>query len=299
MAALSVVINTLNEEKNIGRAIKSVSWAEEIIVCDMHSEDKTVELAQKLGAKIYFHEPTGYVEPARNFAISCSANDWVLILDADEEVRGDLREKIKQILADPEDLSYVEIPRKNFIFGKWMKASLWWPDYQIRLFKKGSVTWSQQIHIKPETKGKGAKLEPSQDLAITHYHYETVQQYIERLNRYTTVEAKQLEGEGYIFKWQDLLKKPMGEFLSRYFAAAGYKDGLHGLSLAMLQAISFFVVYLKVWQAKRFFEQELGIKELEEVLAENNKQLDHWLKVITLPKNPFKKVVQKVINNLR
>src|SRR5688572_12024024 len=98
MKGISVVINTFNEEKNIERAIKSVAWADEILVCDMHSDDNTAIIARKLGATVFLHKRVGFVEPARNFAISKASNDWILILDADEEIPGSLSDKFKEII---------------------------------------------------------------------------------------------------------------------------------------------------------------------------------------------------------
>jgi glycosyltransferase involved in cell wall biosynthesis len=118
---------------NIERAIKSVSWADEILVCDMHSEDNTALLAKKLGAIVFFHKRTGFVEPARNFAISKASHEWILVVDADEEVSDSLQEKLKDIIKKNGVVTHVEVPRKNIIFAKWMKAAgclkglhTWW-----------------------------------------------------------------------------------------------------------------------------------------------------------------------------
>ena len=118
MIKISVVVNTWNEEKNMGRCLESVKeFAEEIVVCDMESTDKTVEIAKKLGAKVYSHKLTYYVEPARNFAVSKATGSWILVLDADEELSGSLTRKLK-VVAKEDKVDYVEIPRKNIIFGK-------------------------------------------------------------------------------------------------------------------------------------------------------------------------------------
>ncbi len=212
---ISAVINTLNEEKNIERAIKSLSFVDEILVCDMYSDDKTVEIAKKLGAKIVYHKRTGYVEPARNFAISKVTGDWVLILDADEEITEKLAKELREMANKPLVSDYVRIPRKNIIFGRWMRASKWWPDYNIRFFKKGNVKWSGKIHIPPDVTGQGLDLPEKEELAILHHHYDDISQFVDRLNRYTTIQAKELVKSGYKFSWQDLIIKPTGEFLGR------------------------------------------------------------------------------------
>ncbi len=287
---ISVVINTYNEERNIRRAMESVAWADEIIVCDMHSSDKTVKIAKDLGAKVILHKMVGYVEPARNYAISKITFDWVLVLDADESVPEVLARKIKELIAKPISADYVEIPRKNIIFGKWMSASMWWPDYQIRLFKKGSVLWNEKIHNKPETTGEGLKLQPEEKLAIVHQNYQGVSQFIERMNRYSDIQASQLLEEGYKFSWKDLLQKPLNEYLSRFFANKGYKDGLHGLSLSLLQAFSFLVVYLKVWEKLKFEEQEINLSEFKEETQVSGKAIEYWFK--NENRNFFKKILK-------
>ena len=258
---ISAVINTFNEEKNIQRAIKSVAWADEIIVCDMYSNDKTASLARKLGAKVVFHKRTDFVEPARNYALSKATGDWILILDADEDIPETLAKRLQEIVNKTQQIEAVEIPRKNIIFGKWMKYTGWWPDYQIRFFQKGTVVWQDAIHSKPKLNGLVLTLEAKEQWAITHKNYQSIDQFIERMNRYSNFEAEQLQKKGYKFGWQDVLEKPLNEFLSRFFAREGYKDGLHGLALSLLQAFSFLVVYLKVWQMQSFEEQQISLSE--------------------------------------
>ena len=277
MGKISVVVNTLNEEKNLPRALSSVKdFADETVVVDMHSDDKTQDIAKKFGAKVFEHDRTGYVEPARNYAISKTTGDWILVLDADEEIAKFLADKLRQISTDSDSADYYRLPRKNIIFGKWIKHSRWWPDLNIRFFKKGKVSWNEIIHSVPTTRGKGLDLEPKVENSIIHYHYETVEQYIERLNRYTGEHAKNLIKDGYKFDWRDLLRKPVNEFLSRYFQGEGYKDGLHGFALAELQAFSEFVMYLKTWQLEKFKGNHIEIEEVVNEMKEAENDLHYW-----------------------
>jgi len=274
---ISVVVNTLNEEKNLPRALSSVKdFADETVVVDMHSDDKTQDIAKKFGANVFEHDRTGYVEPARNYAISKTTGDWILVLDADEEIAKFLADKLRQISTDSDSADYYRLPRKNIIFGKWIKHSRWWPDLNIRFFKKGKVSWNEIIHSVPTTRGKGLDLEPKEENSIIHYHYETVEQYIERLNRYTGEHAKNLIKDGYKFDWSDLLRKPVNEFLSRYFQGEGYKDGLHGFALAELQAFSEFVMYLKTWQLEKFIGNHIEIEEVVNEMKEAENDLHYW-----------------------
>lgn len=275
-SGITVVINTLNEENNIKRAIGSVKGlADEIVVVDMESSDKTCEIAKSLGAKVFSHKKTGYVEPARNFAIEKASNPWVFILDADEEASPELIKEIKKIIEKPK-ADYYRIPRKNIIFGKWIRHSRWWPDANIRLFKKGFVSWNEVIHAVPMTQGTGGEVEAKEESAIIHHHYESIEEYIERMNRYTTEYSKVKLSEGYKFIWSDLITKPASEFFSRYFYGKGYKDGLHGLALAFLQSFSEMVVYLKIWQKEKFNDTGIGVKNVIKVMRDQEKNLHYW-----------------------
>ena len=274
MPKISVVINTWNEEENIKRCLNSVKWADEVIVVDMYSQDKTLQIAKKMGARVFSYKYSFICEPARNFAISKVTGDWILILDADEEVSPFLAKTLQELAEDPQNFTYFRFPRKNIIFGKWIKYSRWWPDYIIRFFKKGHLRWPEKIHSVPLTRGEGKDLEAKEINAIIHYHYQTISQYLERLIRYTKIQANDLIESGYKFDWRDMLKKPMGEFLSRFFAGEGYKDGLHGLVLSLLQAFFELVKYLRVWEKENFGDQD--IDGYHEVLEENINDYLHW-----------------------
>ena len=280
MSKISVVINTLNEEKNLPRAIASVrGFADEIVVVDMESDDRTVETAKRLGAKVFSYKKVGCVEPARNYAVSKTKGDYVFILDADEEVPPVLAKKIKQIITSGVAAAdYYRIPRKNIIFGKWIRHSRWWPDYNIRFFKKGFVSWNEVIHSVPMTKGKGMDLPDKEEYAIIHNNYFSIEGYLERMNRYSQVQSEEMMKSGYVFSWKDLIDKPLNELLGRYFAGEGYKDGVHGLALSCLQAFSELILYLKIWQKQGFNEQKVSKKELKGQLYKALKDVKWWIR---------------------
>lgn len=271
---ISTVINTYNEEKNLARCLESVrQLADEIVVVDMHSSDKTVDIAKKYGAKVFSHDYTRFVEPARNFALSKASDDWILLLDADEELPASLREELMKI-AKEDKVDYVQIPRKNIIFGKWIQHCRWWPDYLVRFFKKGKIKFSDKIHVPPTTEGNGLILEARQEYAIIHHNFQTISQFIERLNRYTDIQSEELAGQGYKFKVEDLIAKSSGEFFSRFFKGEGYKDGLHGFVLGLLQGFSEFVIYLKVWEKEGFKEER--IEEVKKTVKRSIKDFFFW-----------------------
>ncbi len=295
---ISVVINALNEEKNIAKAITSVGWANEIIVCDMHSGDGTVETAKKLGAKVVYHKKEEYVERARNFAISKASNDWVLILDPDEQIPESLAKRLQEIAAGMERINYVRLPRKNIIFNYYMQSAMWWPDYNIRFFRKGQVKWTNKIHKDPEVFGEGIDLSEDEKWAIIHNHYNSLMQFLERMIRYTKIQAEELVQDGYKFDWKDLIKKPLGEFLSRFFANRGFRDGLHGLALSLLQSFSFLIVYLRVWEIERFPSQQVNLSELKQVSNQSAVEIKYWFNYANLSKNSFKRFFQKIKNKI-
>ncbi len=300
MAELTVVLNTSNVEDVLPRALASVKdLADEIVVVDMKSSDKTVEIAEKVGARVYEFKKVSYVEPARNFAISKASKEWVLVLDPDEEISKSLAKKIKKIIKE-DKADYVRIPRKNIVFGKWLQHSRWWPDYNIRLFKKDNVEWDDEIHSVPITQGKGIDLPAKDEFAIIHHNYQTLEQYIERMNRYTSVQADELVAKKHKFLWKDLIKRPLSEFLSRYFAGEGYKDGLHGLALAILQAFSEAMVYLKIWQKEKFLEQATSFDEVASVFGEAESEVNWWItEKYTKEKGAIKAFPKKVARRLK
>ncbi|MBI5358756.1 glycosyltransferase [Candidatus Amesbacteria bacterium] len=270
---LSVVIVAWNEEKNLPRVVASVKdFADEIVVVvDKASTDKTAQIAKKLECKVYYHEHTGIVEPIRAFAIAKAKGEWILLLDADEEVLQDLAEKIKETIVGGVD--FVRIPRKNLIFGKWIKSDHWWPDYVYRLFKKDALTWDNAIHSVPFTRGKGLDLEAKEQFSIIHHHYNSIFEYVDKINRYTDHQKSIVLEKGYRFTKVDLISKPIEEFIRQYFVRHGYRDGIHGLALSLLQAFSELVLYLKLWQDGGFLPENLEPESIDKMI--NDKMIEY------------------------
>lgn len=272
---ISAVVHTYNEEENIERCLASLQFVDEIIVVDMGSTDKTLSIAKECKAKIFHHPYTGFVEPARNFAIGKAQGDWIVILDADEEVPKALVKVIVGVVKG-EKYDFIRIPRKNMIFGKWMKHSGWWPDYQIRLFRKGYVTWTDVIHGVPITRGRGLDLEIADAVCIIHYNYSSIEQYFLRMNRYSTISAKEMYMANTRFILSDLFEKPTQEFIRRYFVWEGYKDGLHGLILSLVQSFSELMVYCKLWELEGMKERTLALKDVYGMATKSWKQQEYW-----------------------
>ncbi len=276
MKKISVVIISKNEEDVIEDCLKSVEWADEIIFVDDSSTDTTAERAKKYTKQVYVHKSVGYVEPVRNFAIKKATGDLILLLDADERVSDSLAQVIKNIANQDECSSAYKLPRKNIIFNKWIQHTGWWPDYNIRLFKKGSVEWSDKIHSVPTVYGDVAELSSTEENAITHYNYTSVSQFIEKMVRYTSVEAKQYTDRVVT---KDFIAKPASEFIGRFFNSQGYKDGVHGLVLSLLQSVSVLLVLVRVWEKQKFKPNE-DIDVLSVVQTEGKslrKEIAYWV----------------------
>lgn len=281
---LSVVINTKNASKTLEAALKSVSFAHEIVVVDMDSQDDTIAIARRYTKLVFEHPDVGYVEPARNFAISHATGDWILILDADEEVPTTLREVIQQLVGiaprsrltsqlTAADCYY--IARKNLLFNHWMQTG-WWPDYVLRLFRKGHVEWSDEIHSIPVTSGKVAELPAQEQLALVHHNYQTLEQYLDRLNRYTTIEA-QNHPQDLTPTPSDLIKSFKDEFLRRLFVDEGLGDGTHGAAMSLLQPTYQVVVQLKQWQAHNFKISPQSERETLQALRSWQRDTNYWV----------------------
>lgn len=273
---LSVVISAHNEEKNIAECIKSVkTFADEIIVVDNSSTDKTSEAAQKAGAKIFKqkNDPTK-IDLLKNFGFAQTTSDWILSLDADERVTPELAMEITRALKDPLENVGFYIPRKNITFGKWIEHTGWYPDYQLRLFKKGVGKFEKsKVHEPIVVAGKLGKLK--QD--IYHQNYQTVNQFIQRLVVYTDSEAKALATSGKNLTYLDAIKMPFDEFLRRFFTQEGYKDGLHGLVLSLFMAFYHLVIFAKVWEGKKFGEQQTDIESLKNESKKMGHELAFWI----------------------
>jgi glycosyltransferase involved in cell wall biosynthesis len=277
---ISVVINTKNAAATLERTLKSVSWADELVVMDMKSTDQTTQIAEKYGAHVYSHPDVGYVEPARNAAIQKAKGNWILLVDADEEVPSTLAEKVALLVNGDATADAYYIPRKNIVFNHWYQHAGWWPDYQLRLFKRGMVEWSDKIHQIPAIKGSHDYLAATEEHALIHHNYQTVEQFIDRLNRYTSHEVTsrttpvntkaQPSTRTLIYAFKD-------ELLARLFKHRGIDGGLHGVSLSLLQGMYEVIVILKQWQANDFPPQPNQQHQTIAALRGLQADLSYWI----------------------
>ncbi|MCH9032646.1 MAG: glycosyltransferase family 2 protein [candidate division Zixibacteria bacterium] len=238
---LSVIIITRNEERNIADCLQSVIWADEIVVVDSYSTDKTAQIAAECGAKVYQEEWRGFSK-AKQSALDHSTSEWTLSLDADERITPELGAEIKREIA-ANTFQGFEIPRRTWFIRKFIRYSGWYPDYTLRLFKKANARFSEsQIHERVVVDGAVGRLGGD----ILHYSYRSIEEYIARMNRYTTLAANELSEKGAHSYWFTPLVKAPAIFVKRYIMKIGFLDGWSGLELAALSAMYVFVKYLKL-----------------------------------------------------
>lgn len=270
---ITVCALAFNEEKKIGKMLESVKdLADEIIVgIDDKTTDKTEVIARKYTKKVFKLKHNDTFHANKQLLLLKASQDWILWMDADEELTIELLKEVKDTLKGSQVDGYL-VPRKNIIFSKWIENTGWYPDYQLRLFKKGLATYPcERIHENPEIKGEVLKLSNP----IKHYNYESVFQFIDKLNRYTSEDAKHLDaelrGKQLFFP---LITRPVSDFIKRYLAFEGYKDGFHGLVLSLLQAFYELVTVVKVWELRKFDKQE--VESIEVVEKKLKKAFSDW-----------------------
>ena len=241
--SLSVIIITLNEESNISRAIKSASFAQEVIVVDSHSSDQTVSIAEKMGAKVFSEPFQGYGQQ-KNFALSKCSQEWVFWLDADEQIDEQLAGQISKAIQS-DDTHFFTINRKTQFVNKWIHHGGWYPDYIIRLFKRDKGKFSEpKVHEKiVDLEGNVPDFKTLQG-HLLHYSFPTIQSQINTNSKYAALGAVQLlermPGGPSMFS---LFLKPIGKFLECFIWKRGFLDGLPGFIIAINAAHSIFQKY--------------------------------------------------------
>ena len=241
--AVSVAIITLNEEANIRRCLESVRWADEIIVVDCGSTDDTVKICEEYGCRVFNHEWEGYARQ-KNFAIGKATGDWVLSLDADEEVTPDLAQEILSAASKGSSDAY-SMPRSNLFLGKWMRHGGWYPDRQLRLFKRGMGSFADvplHEHIAmQEGSSIGLLTNP-----LRHYTYPTVRDFLAKADSYTTIEVRAGNRKHSVI---GLLTAFPIKFVETYMYKSGWRDGIHGLIAALLVSSRVLLRQVKLWES--------------------------------------------------
>jgi glycosyltransferase involved in cell wall biosynthesis len=246
---LSVVVLTHNEEKNIGACLDTVSWADERIVVDDFSDDRTADIVKANGALFVQNRLEGDFSRQRNFGNERATGDWVLQMDADERVTAGLRAKIEEVLNDGGSLDAYCFTRINNFCGKFLQHGGDISHKPLRLFRKGKARFSgDRIHEKLVVDGAVGEL----DAVMEHYNFPDVGHYVETQNFYTTIEANELaRTKGKIPERElrhELTWGPVKLFFKIYVKKQGYRDGIHGLVFAVLSAWRRFLIWAKYWE---------------------------------------------------
>jgi len=253
--SLSVVVITKNEEKNIGECLASVNnWANEIIVVDDLSSDKTVEIARGYTDKI-FQKKMEVEGIHRNWAYRQARNEWVLSLDADEMVTSELRDEIEKILNQSNEYSAFAIPRRNYIGDYWIKHGGLYPSRQLKLFRKKAFKYEEvKVHPRVFLDGKGGILNKD----IIHHSHRDFTHYLDSINYQTTLEAKKWVDAGRKMSFLHALRRTIDRFFRTYIRKKGYKDGFVGLMVAIFNSLYQILSYAKYLEMKKKTEIKNG-----------------------------------------
>lgn len=248
MKKLTALIPVGNEINNIKEVITSVSFADEILVVDSYSTDGTYEIAKKHATRVLRREYK-YSSSQKNWAIPQSKNDWILIVDADERVTPELKEEILELLKNPpKEFNAYWIGRNNYFMGEKVHYSGWRNDGVIRLFKKDYCKYEDKhVHAKLIVNGKVSKLKNK----LYHNSYTTLDKYIEKLNRYASLQAKDYQHHTLRLTPYHFFIKPTWAFFKHYIIQSGFRDGLIGLTISYLRGYSVFMRYLKLWLIRK------------------------------------------------
>lgn len=299
--SLSVVISTRNRAESLKRTLTSVkTLADEIVVIDNQSSDGTLNVAHQFGAKVFTRPNNLMLNVNKNFGFTKATHEWILCLDDDEEVPQSLADEIRETIKNaPSDIRGYWIPRKNIIFGKWIEHGIWWPDRQLRLFRKGSGKYPERhVHEYIEADGKTRTLTH----AFIHHNYGSIAQYLSKMQDiYTESEVAKYVSSGYRIRWTDAIRFPASDFLKLYFAERGYKDGLHGLVLAILQAFYSFLIFAKLWEREAFREVAIPLSDSLREMDAVGKDVSYWM--ITAKhedaRSPIAKLWYRLMRKLR
>ncbi|HIJ77970.1 MAG: glycosyltransferase family 2 protein [Desulfobulbaceae bacterium] len=239
---LSVAIITKNEEERLADCLASVLFADEVVVVDSGSVDRTVEIAGQYGAVVYDEPWLGFGRQ-KQLAIDRCKNDWVLVLDADERVSPEAFVEIEKILADPGKYVAFSLPRKNFFCGKWLKHAGWWPDRVIRLFRKDRAHMSERlVHEALVVDGEVGFI----DAPLTHYANRNLEQTLDKINRYSSAGAEELFKRGVTASLLKAVLRAKWAFWNNYLFRLGFMDGPEGFIQAATDAINVFFKYAKL-----------------------------------------------------
>jgi (heptosyl)LPS beta-1,4-glucosyltransferase len=245
---LTVTVITYNEADHIAAALDSVSWADEIIVVDSGSTDRTAEIARAKATKVIVRDWPGY-SSQKNFAADQASSDWVLSMDADERVTPPLAEEIRRVLTSEPAARGYRIKRVSRYLGEWIRTTDWFPDYQLRLYDRRAGRWNGlRIHESFRlAQGEAGKLQGEME----HYAYRDISHHLQKINTYTTLIVDQWVDEGRRTSLPQIALHPVLAFLRNYVLRGGFRQGSTGLVISVLNSYYVFLKFAKLWERQR------------------------------------------------
>ncbi len=248
---ISGAIVTLNEEANIGRAVRSLHFCDEVVVVDCRSTDRTRRIAESLGARVIVSEWPGYAKQ-KNFCAQAAANDWILSIDADEEISAELAKEIEDVRRKGTEHAGFDFPRLARYRGVWIRHSGWYPDRKIRLYRRGAARWvGDYVHESVEIEGSVGHLNGN----LLHYTCDSAAEHLQTIERYTDLAARELYDHGNRTPRHRLLVSPPAAFLRSFLWKLGFLDGAVGFTIARMAAL---YAYKKYAKARRLAAQRDG-----------------------------------------
>jgi len=244
-SSLSAIVVCFNEEDRIEDCLKSLAWCDEIVVVDSYSTDRTPEICRRYTQKFFQRQWAGYRDQ-KAYAHSLATMDWVLLVDSDERVSDALRREIAEVLAgDGGGCTGYAIPRLVHYLGRWWRRGGWFPDYDVRLFRRDRATWGGvDPHEKIIVDGKVRRLQHP----LHHFSYRSIDDHINRINRFTTISSAELRKGGGRWRLSDALLRPAARFFRSYILKRGFMEGFAGFYVALTAAVYVFLKYAKLWE---------------------------------------------------
>jgi glycosyltransferase involved in cell wall biosynthesis len=243
--SVSAIVVCFNEERNIDACLESLRWCDEIVVVDSFSTDRTVEICRQYTDRVVQRQWAGYREQ-KAFAHSLATKEWVLLVDSDERVSPELRAEIKDTLTYCDgSCAGFAVPRLVFYLDRWWWRGGWYPDYNIRLFRRDRATWGgTDPHEKILVAGKVRRLRN----ALQHFSYRDIEDHVQRINRFTSISSRELFNEQRPWRLGDALFRPAWSFFRSYVLKRGFLEGFAGFYLALIAAVYVFLKYAKLWE---------------------------------------------------
>ena len=245
---VTAIVITKDEELAIADALKSLSWADELIVIDAESTDRTVAIARQFTNRVYVRPWNGYVEQ-KNHAAGLAANDWIFSLDADERVTPELNREIRGVLSADPKMSGYRMPRVSFYLGRWMRTTDMYPDYQLRLYDRRKARWDG-LHVHESVTVDAGETGYLRN-ELQHYPYRDLSEHLIRMDRYTTLAARQMFERGKRATRLELLAHPPVAFFRNYVLKRGFRDGKAGLVISLMNSYYVMLKFAKLWELQR------------------------------------------------